>query len=87
MTTTKQPNDANRVFKFAQIATHFRICYNAQDIFSSNVNDQTAVQMALAIRELLYKFWTLFESGDSANPEEFDGLLTAHSARRQTRAV
>lgn len=84
---TKEPKDPNRVFKFAEIATHFRISYNAQDIFSSNVNDQTAVQMALAIRELLYKFWTLFESGDSdapqapqaiggsANLREFDGLL------------
>lgn len=72
---TKMPNDPNRVFTFAEIATQFRVSYKAQDIFSSNVNDQTSVQMALAIRELLYKFWTLFESGDSANPGEFDGLL------------
>ncbi len=73
---TKQPNDPNRVHRMAEIATHFRVCYKAQDIFSSNVNDQVAVQMALAVRELLYKFWTLFESGDaSANPDEFDGLL------------
>lgn len=73
---TKQPNDQNRVHCFAEIATQFRVCYKAQDIFSSNVNDQVAVQTALAVRELLYKFWTLFESGDSsANPDEFDGLL------------
>lgn len=73
---TKQPNDQNRMHRFAEIATQFRVCYKAQDIFSSNVNDQVAVQMALAVRELLYKFWTLFESGDSsANPDEFDGLL------------
>lgn len=73
---TKQPNDPNRMHRFAEIATQFRVCYKAQDIFSSNVNDQVAVQMALATRELLYKFWTLFESGDaSANPDEFDGLL------------
>lgn len=73
---TKLPCDPNRTHRFAEIATHFRVCYKAQDVFSSNVNDQVAVQMALAIRELLYKFWTLFEIGDSsANPEEFDGLL------------
>ncbi|SFE22998.1 hypothetical protein [Nitrosomonas sp. Nm166] len=73
---TKQPNDTNRIYRFAEIATQFRVCYKAQDIFSSNVNDQVAVQMALAVRELLYKFWTLFESGDSSvNPDEFDGLL------------
>lgn len=73
---TKQPKDRNRAHQFAEIATHFRVCYKAQDIFSSNVNDQVAVQMALAVRELLYKFWTLFEIGDaSANPDEFDGLL------------
>ena len=73
---TKQPKDPNRLHQFAEIATQFRVRYKAQDIFSSNVNDQVAVQMALAVRELLYKFWTLFESGDSsANPDEFDGLL------------
>ena len=73
---TKQPNDLNRVHRFAEIATHFRVSYKAQDIFSSNVNDQVAVQMALAVRELLYKFWVLFESGDAlVNPDEFDGLL------------
>lgn len=31
--------------------------------------------MALAIRELLYRFWILFEAGDAANDGEFDGLL------------
>lgn len=73
---TQQPYDPNRLYRFAEIATQFRVCYHAQDIFSSNVNDQVAVQMALAVRVLLYKFWTLFESGDaSANPDEFDGLL------------
>ncbi len=72
---TKRPNDPNRVHRLALLATHFRVCYTAQDIFSSNVNDQVAVQMALAVRELLYQFWTLFERGDaSANPDEFDGL-------------
>jgi hypothetical protein len=72
---TKQPNVPNRVHRLALLATHFRVCYKAQDIFSSNVNDQVAVQMALAVRELLYQFWTLFERGDaSANPDEFDGL-------------
>ena len=71
---TKMPNDQKRAFAFAEIATQFRVSYKAQDVFSSNVNDQVSVQMALAIRELLYKFWTLFESGDSANPGEFDGL-------------
>jgi hypothetical protein len=72
---TKQPKDPNRAHPMAEIATQFRVCYKAQDIFSSNVNDQVAVQMALAVRELLYKFWTLFESGDSSiNPDEFDGL-------------
>ncbi|SEN01798.1 hypothetical protein [Nitrosomonas marina] len=74
---TKQPNDPNRVYRFAEIATHFRVSYKAQDIFSSNANDQVAVQMALAVRELLYRFWILFERGDaSTNPEEFDGLLS-----------
>lgn len=73
---TNRPAHANRSYQFAEIATHFRIPYAAQDIFSSNVNDQTAVQAALAVRELLYKFWTMFESGDrSRNPTEFDGLL------------
>ncbi|SFK49099.1 hypothetical protein SAMN05216302_1007125 [Nitrosomonas aestuarii] len=74
MEDTKMPNDQKRNFTFAEIATHFRVSYKAQDVFSSNVNDQVSVQMALAIRELLYKFWMLFESGDSANPGEFDGL-------------
>lgn len=72
---TKYPNDPNRLFSFAELATHFRITYKAQDIFSSNVNDQTAVQMALAIRELLYRYWRMFESGDATNPGEFNGLL------------
>lgn len=71
---TKLPNECNRVFPLAELATQFRVSYKAQDVFSSNVNDQTAVQMALAIRELLYKFWQLFESGDAARPGEFDGL-------------
>jgi len=72
---TKQPNDPNRAHTLAEIATQFRVCYKAQDIYSSNVNDQVAVQMALAVRQLLYQFWTLFERGDaSANPDEFDGL-------------
>lgn len=73
---TQQPQDSNRTYRFAEIATQFRVCYHAQDIFSSNVNDQVAVQMALAVRILLYKFWTLFESGDASdNADEFDGLL------------
>ena len=72
---TKLPNDPNRVFDLVDIATRFQVTYRAQDVFSSNVNDQTSVQMALAIRELLYKFWTLFESGSSSNPDEFDGLI------------
>ena len=73
---TKEPNDPNRVHPFAEIATRFEVCYRAQDLFSSNVNDQVAVQSALAVRELLYKFWILFESGDAAaNPDEFNGLL------------
>lgn len=73
---TRQPNDPNRIYRFAQLATQFRVAYKAQDIFSSNANDQVAVQMALAVRALLYRFWTLFESGDaSADPDEFDGLL------------
>jgi hypothetical protein len=75
---TKLPGTPpQRIAKFAELATQFRISYNAADIFSSNVNDQVAVQMALAIRELLYRFWTMFESGNSAvNPKEFDGLNT-----------
>ncbi len=73
---TKQPEAPNRCHQFAEIATHFRVTYKAQDIFSSNVNDQVAVQMALGVRELLYRFWTMFESGSAAaNPDEFDGLL------------
>ena len=72
---TNQPNDP-RGYALAELATHFRVAYKAQDVFSSNVNDQVAVQMALAVRKLLYKFWTLFESGDrTTNPNEFDGLL------------
>jgi hypothetical protein len=72
---TKLPGDPpQRIGKFSEIATQFRIAYNAEDEFSSNVNDQVAVQTPLAIRELLYKFWTLFESGNSVNPGEFDGL-------------
>lgn len=71
---TKHPNDCNRVFPIAELATQFRIAYKAQDVFSSNVNDQTAVQMKLAIRELLYRFWILFETGDATKPGEFDGL-------------
>jgi hypothetical protein len=73
---TKLPGDPpQRIAKFAEIGTHFRVSYNAADIFSSNVNDQVAVQMALAIREDLYKYWTLFESGDSTvDPTQFDGL-------------
>lgn len=71
---TKLPNECNRVFPLIELATRFHVSYKAQDVFSSNVNDQTAVQMALAIRELLYKFWQLFESGDAARPGEFDGL-------------
>ncbi|MFQ5741938.1 MAG: hypothetical protein ACE5JX_23335, partial [Acidobacteriota bacterium] len=71
----KPPKVCNRVHGFAEITTQFRVCYKAQDVFSSNANDQVAVQMALAVRELLYRFWTMFESGDgSLNSNEFDGL-------------
>lgn len=71
---TKVPINPNRVFQMTQLATHFRVSYTSQDIFSS-INDQVTVQMALAIRVLLYKFWLLFESGDQRNQGEFNGLL------------
>lgn len=72
---TDQANDPNRVYRFAEIATHFRVRYAAQDTLSSNVNDQVAVQSALAVRKLLYRFWTLFESGNATlNPRDFNGL-------------
>lgn len=71
---TKLPKDPNRVYPIAEIATHFRVHYKAQDVFS-NVNDQFAVQLANAVREDLYRFWKTFENGDaSANQHEFDGL-------------
>lgn len=31
---TKEPKDPNRVHRLALLATHFRVCYQAQDIFS-----------------------------------------------------
>lgn len=72
---TSRPQDGNRTHAMAELATEFWVSYRAQDVFSSNANDQVEVQTALAVRKLLYRFWTLFESGDAAaNPAEFDGL-------------
>jgi hypothetical protein len=72
---TAVPVDPNRVYSFGELATQFRITYGAQDIFSSSGNDQAAVQMALAIRRLLYRFWTSFEQGEATHSGDFDGLL------------
>ena len=72
---TALPADPNRAFSFGELATQFRLSYNAQDIFSSSGNDQAAVQMALAIRRLLYRYWISFEQGDASTGGDFDGLI------------
>jgi len=73
---TNLPVQPNRTFRLKELANGFRVCESAEDIASANVNpSQVGVQIPLSIRGILYKYWTLFESGDSTlNPAEFDGL-------------
>lgn len=75
---TTNANDPNREARFAQLVTKFQVSYGAQEGLS-NVNDQVEVQKEMAKRRLQYKFWDLFESGDTTaappvGPAVFDGL-------------
>ena len=71
---TTIPIATSRVGQFGEIATEFRVAYSTIDRMT-NVNDQIAVQMAMAVRRLLYEYWTLFEQGNVATPGNFDGLI------------
>ena len=67
------PIDPSRIAQLGELATEFRVAYSTEDRMT-NVNDQIEVQKAMAVRRLLYQFWTLFEQGDAALPGQFDGL-------------
>jgi len=71
---TPTPKDPNKNFPYGYLATQFQICYSALDRFSVP-NDLIAVYRALAIRQLLYKYFELLDTGVGANPGEFDSLL------------
>ncbi len=71
---TPLPKDPNKNFPYGYLATHFRICYSALDRFSVP-NDFIAVYRALAIRQLLYRFFQLLDTGSVAVPGEFNSLL------------
>lgn len=64
---------ASRTYSFGQIATAREVLYNTQDL-QSNVNDQSEVQLRMALQNLHYGFWRLFILGNPANPGEFAGL-------------
>lgn len=70
---TAQPDDPNQRFALVELATRFCLSYADQDVFSASVNEQVAVQHALATRRLLYRYWSLFESGQSSLGQ-FSGL-------------
>lgn len=63
----------SRTYDFGMLATARTVSYSTQDT-QSNVNDQAAVQLEMAVRNLWYGFWTLFITGNPANPGEFAGL-------------
>jgi len=71
---TSEPIDPPTVFSYGELATNYRICCSAQDRFQVP-NDLTAVEDALAIRQLLYLYFKLLDTGNSANPGEFDSLF------------
>lgn len=62
-----------RVFTFGNLGTARDVNWSTQDLQSAQ-NDQTALQIAKAARQLHYKFWELFITGNPATPGEFAGL-------------
>lgn len=72
---TQLPKSPNKNFPYGYLGTHFRICYSALDRFSVP-NDLIAVYRALAIRQLLYKFFTLLDNGSAGVAGEFGSLLS-----------
>ncbi len=64
---------AARSYSFGEVATSRVVCYGTQDL-QSNVNDQSAVQLEIACRQLLYGFFRLLNVGNAANAGEFAGL-------------
>lgn len=68
-------------FPLVELATRFCLSYQDQDVFSASVNDQIEVQHRLAIRRLLYRFWTDFENG-KPSLGQFAGLNELVDDRR-----
>lgn len=64
---------AARSYSFGEVATSRVVCYGTQDL-QSNVNDQAAVQIEMATRQVLYGFFRLLFVGNPANPGEFIGF-------------
>ncbi|KAF0245036.1 MAG: hypothetical protein FD180_1973 [Planctomycetota bacterium] len=62
-----------RSYSFGELATSRIVCYGTQDL-QSNVNDQSAVQLEMACRQLLYGFFRLLFIGNPVNPGEFIGF-------------
>lgn len=66
--------DPSISFPLVELATGFEIAYKASDIFE-DTNDQTQLQIDLAIRRLLYRFSQEFTEGDTTtDPNTFNGL-------------
>lgn len=63
----------SREYPFGILGTARIVNYATQDL-QSNVNDQTAVQIDEAARQLHYGFWTQFITGNPAVPTQFQGL-------------
>ena len=62
-----------RSYSFGELATSRIVCYGTQDL-QSNANDQSAAQLEMAFRQLLYGFFRLLFIGNPANPGEFIGF-------------
>jgi hypothetical protein len=74
-----------RVYTFGNLGTARVVNWSTQDLQSSPIDpaqqpsslrDQTQEQIAKAARQLHYKFWELFITGNPATPGEFAGLNT-----------
>jgi hypothetical protein len=62
-----------RVYTFGNLGTARVLNWSTQDLQSTQL-DQRGEQVEKAARQLQYKFWELFITGDPVNPGEFKGL-------------
>lgn len=72
--TPAVPTSPDVTYALKLLISSVKSNYTAQYTMS-NVNDQEQVQIAAAIRRMMYQFWATFNTGnEGANPQEFNGL-------------